>query len=210
MPIALAPFDAARDFVAQTNFRADGTIWMRKRPFDKYRVSLRVLRQLYEARKIAYGTGEAEPEQQIAPQGDETPEDKHDDQLGALGAEGLGSGQGGPDSDSDLDENQTSADAAAPAAPDTVEAAAAPEGGAATAAAAVSDPLDHDGDGKKGGSLPDDHGDRETVIKRLVKRNNHEKLFAKASGLPGVTKDQSKAEIAAALFDAGRVGDGTA
>jgi hypothetical protein len=47
--------------------------------------------------------------------------------------------------------------------------------------------------------------DREALIKRAVKNNNHEKLFAKASGLAGVTKDQTKAEIAAVLVDSGRI-----
>lgn len=54
MAIVLAPFDATRDFVCQTFFRADGWIWQRGEPFDKSRVTTRVLRQLYEYRRIGY------------------------------------------------------------------------------------------------------------------------------------------------------------
>lgn len=188
MAIALKPFDPSRDFVAQTNFRADGVIWLRKEPFDKSRVNDRVLRQLYEARKIGYDeSGKAQPVVSGHPPLD--PVAQHETALVAEGAI----------------EPETTEDAAdGGAAPAEGEAAAAPDGEAGTAAA---DPLDHDRNGEKGGSLPDNTGDRDTLIKRLAKRHNHDQLFAKASGIKGVTKDMTKAEIAAALVDAGRAGD---
>lgn len=46
--------------------------------------------------------------------------------------------------------------------------------------------------------------------KALAKKHNHEKLFAKASGLAGVKKDWTKAQIAQALIDSGRAADGIA
>lgn len=211
MPIALAPFDAARDFVANTSFRADGTIWLRKRPFDKYRVNLRVLRQLYEARKIGYDDGTAlEAEATPTPPGDETPVDKHEDDIAPTGADKPEAGDEGGAADSDLDENDETTEAAAvvPNAPAEEEGADAASGGSATAAPASDKPqLDHDHDGEPGGSEADNTGDRDAMIKRLVGRYTHDVLFTKASGLAGVTKGQTKAEIAAALVDAGRVGD---
>jgi hypothetical protein len=177
MPIALEPFDLSRDFVAQTNFRAGGVIWMRKKPFDKSYVNDRVLRQLYEARKIAYAP----------PVALEDTKGASGKARKAPGAEESTSAQSGPASAP----NETAKDAEEDTAePSEAEAAAAPVGGAATAAAETVD--------------------RETLIKRLVKAHNHDTLFAKASGLAGVTKTQTKAEIAAALVDAGRVGDGSA
>jgi hypothetical protein len=47
--------------------------------------------------------------------------------------------------------------------------------------------------------------DREALIEKAKKAHTHDELFAKASGLAGVTKDQTKAEIAAALVDSGRI-----
>lgn len=46
--------------------------------------------------------------------------------------------------------------------------------------------------------------DREALIKRLANRYKHETLFKKAKGLAGVEKKQTKAELVAALLDAGR------
>ena len=46
--------------------------------------------------------------------------------------------------------------------------------------------------------------------KALSKKHNHDTLFTKASGLAGVTKDWTKAQIAQALIDSGRAADGTA
>lgn len=200
MPIALKPFDPERDFVAQTNFRAGGVIWLRKQPFDKYCVNERVLRQLYEARKIAYDEGEpaaAKDEEPADPAGDLTPEEAHEALLEAK------------------DENRDP-DAGAAEPPAEGEDGAGGGEGAAEAPEATESPekaagdlpqLDHDGDGEAGGSKPDNEGDPETLIKRLVNRHTHDELFAKASGLKGVTKAMTKAEIAAALVEAGRVGD---
>jgi hypothetical protein len=42
------------------------------------------------------------------------------------------------------------------------------------------------------------------AVKTLVNRNSHEVLFTKARGIAGVTKDQTKGEIALALVRAGR------
>jgi hypothetical protein len=49
--------------------------------------------------------------------------------------------------------------------------------------------------------------EREALIKRIANRFNHDELFTKARGLKGVTKSQTKAQIAEALVDAGRIGD---
>ena len=42
---------------------------------------------------------------------------------------------------------------------------------------------------------------------KLANRHTHTELFAKASGLKGVRKSQTKAQIARALIEAGRAGD---
>lgn len=220
MPIALKPFDPTRDFVAQTFFRAGGVIWKRKQPFDKSFVNERVLRQLYEARKIAYAA-DVPPEPPIAidEPGDDTPVEQHETEVAAQEAEiNEGATEAAeapaPDGESPSPDaaapppDETTPDAAKVDAPAEAEAAADPDGEAAPAVAA--DPLDHDKDGEKGGSLPDNTGTREELIKRLVNRHTHDALFDKASGLKGVTKSMTKAEIAAALVDAGRVDDGTA
>ena len=47
-------------------------------------------------------------------------------------------------------------------------------------------------------------GDEAEQARLLAKRNNRDDLFKMASGLAGVTKDQTKAEIALALVRAGR------
>lgn len=190
MPIALKPFDSSRDFVAQTNFRAAGLIWLRKQPFDKHCVNDRVLRQLYEARKIAYAVeGEPVADEPLDPVDDLSPEEAHETEIAAEEAaeappaaeDGAEAGEGAPD---------------APEPPESPE----------TPASSLPQ-LDHDGDGEAGGSKPDDTGDAETLAKRLVNRHTHDELFAKASGLKGVTKAMTKAEIAKALVEAGRVGD---
>lgn len=202
MAIALKPFDASRDFVAQTNFRADGSIWLRKQPFDKGRVNERVLRQLYEARKIAYAPDQPDldpnPLDLPADHGDLDPLEQHEaevaqEQQDTEGASGTAREAPGAEEST----SATSGEASAPsettaAAPETAgpakeEAAAAPGGETETAAAG-----------------------REELIKQLVRRHTHDELFAKASGIKGVKKKQTKDEIAAAIVDAGRAGDGAA
>lgn len=54
MSIYLEPFDPSRDFVTQAAFRANGRIWGRGYLFAKDSVDIRVLRLLYENRRIIY------------------------------------------------------------------------------------------------------------------------------------------------------------
>lgn len=48
----LEPFDPSNEFRCQAAFRAAGIAWGRGQSFDKTSVNIRVLRQLYECRKI--------------------------------------------------------------------------------------------------------------------------------------------------------------
>ena len=50
----LPPFDPSRDFVVNRPLQVQGVRLSRGQPFDKLRVELRQLRQLYERRDIAY------------------------------------------------------------------------------------------------------------------------------------------------------------
>lgn len=191
MPITLAAFDPSRDFVAKCNFRAGGSIWLRKQPFDKTAVNDRVLRQLYEGRKIGYPDAtDAGPAPLPTPLVDDTPAQQHETVVEQQNTDGA---SGAPDSTAPDAPTETATGEAEENNAPTVDekAAVAPDGETATAAAASPE-------------------DREAVIKRLVNRHTHDQLFDKASGLKGVTKDQTKAEIAGALVDAGRVGDGPA
>lgn len=54
MAIYLAPFDRDRDFVALRDFQCRGEPVLKDSPFDKSRVSLRLLRILYDTRSIGY------------------------------------------------------------------------------------------------------------------------------------------------------------
>lgn len=56
MGIHLDPFDPARDFVCGTHFLCAGQPWLRGQLFDKDSVNPRILRQLYDARRIRYAT----------------------------------------------------------------------------------------------------------------------------------------------------------
>lgn len=178
MAIWQPPFDASRDFEARTFFRAGGVIWERGKAFDKAAVNERVLRQLYESRKIDYAT-EATKVRAPVPAGD-------GNQLTpAVAAAAATSTQ---------IENEALADAAG----------AAPAGELVARDAAALQQLDHDGDGEPGGSKPVDPADDELKARRLVSGHNHDELFKMASGIAGVTKEQTKAQIAAALVKAGR------
>lgn len=244
MPIALEPFDPSRDFVAQNFFRAGGKIWTRKEPFDKSYVNERVLRQLYEARQIAYPPATEAAEADSAPEGSSTteiavspaseppaaaegPSDTEEasgtarEAPGASESSDATSGEASaseptgeeavPEDAPPSESTETTADAVTEAAPAADEAAAAPAGEAATAAAEAEMPqLDHDHDGNAGGSEPDNTGSPEELIKRLVGRHTHAQLLEQAKDLKGVTKSQTKAELAAVLVKAGRVGDGAA
>lgn len=223
MPIALAPFDPSRDFIAQTNFRAGGRIWLRKSAFDKAYVNERVLGQLYEARKIAYAADESakpvtvklERDGEFTLDEDTGPLEFNDVVPEQNSEEASGTAREAPGASESTDAESGSANASETPAADAPEEPAPVEGEGAGASTesetpAPTDPLDHDADGKKGGSLPDNTGNRETLIKRLVDRHDHAHLFARAAGLKGVRKAQTKTEIATALVDAGRVGDGTA
>lgn len=55
--IHLARFDGSRDFIAQADFLAAGRQWTVGEVFDKSSVSARVLRQLYDHRKLTYNEG---------------------------------------------------------------------------------------------------------------------------------------------------------
>jgi len=65
------------------------------------------------------------------------------------------------------------------------------------------DPLDHDGDGHKGGSLPDTGGSEEEQVKRLMGRYNKAALLDLAKKIPGIQKSMNKTQIATALVRSG-------
>lgn len=68
MPFVQPPFDASRDFIAATFFRAAGKVWERGAPFDKSEVDAHVLKLLYLNRKIAFAdSSEDEEAGQLAP-----------------------------------------------------------------------------------------------------------------------------------------------
>lgn len=171
MPIALEPFNPSRNFVAKIDFRAGGVVHPKGHPFRKHFVNERVLRQLYEARKIGYGDASplTEKERKRASK-------RMNGLLASFAASVLAHAR--------WDHRDKTAEAAAAGgtAPAKAEAAAAPEG-AATAAATSAD--------------------RDAKIEKLVIENSHGKLLELANGL-GMTKRNSKAEIATAIVDAGR------
>lgn len=207
MPIALAPFDPSRDFVAKTNFRAGGLIHARHAKFNKACVNERVLRQLYDGRKIGYP---------------EVPHHKGHKRVGKLlasfaasvlaharwdhrdndgasgtareapGAEESASatsdsvsapkrGVARPTQDATPNLNDEKAEEDVAVAPTSSEAAAAPVGDAATAAAT----------------------DREAKVEKLVVDFAHKQLVEMAKDLPGINSRTPKMAIAAALVDAG-------
>jgi hypothetical protein len=200
MPIALAPFDPSRDFKAQANFRAAGRIWLRKHPFDKTVVNERVLRQLYEGRRITYAL-DGEFDQPAAPDpeadlpGDQPPEQQHEAEIAV-------------EAEEDTEQPATAAEGVSVTGEGN--AAAAPEGDSETVAATDKPQLDHDHDGTAGGSEPNNEGTRDERVKRVANRFTHDELLKKASGLKGASKGKTKTELAELLVDAGRVGDGAA
>lgn len=196
MPNMLAPFDPSRDFIAKTGFRAAGLLYQRRDSFKKDTVNERVLRQLYEARKIGYSD---EPR-------DRGPKDKSHKRMGHLLASFAASvlahrrwdkqgadealapaepgGAGGPDKQPAPPNTNEKAEAApdtSTAGPADSEAAAAPVGDAATAAAA----------------------ERQSKIDKLMIDHSHKQLVEMAKDLKGVTAKTPKATLAAALVDAG-------
>lgn len=212
MPIALAPFDSSRDFIAQTSFRAGGVIWQRKKPFDKSFVNARVLEQLYNQRKLAYAPFErkrsplagvpssiAEHARRfvdsiLAHTRTLTPREAHseavaEEQAEDNGASGTAREAPGVEESTSAQSGEASAPAietvegaAHEAAPPEAEAAAAPVGDAATAAAT----------------------DRDQAVERLMIDNSQSQLFEKAKDLPNITVTTSKKALAEALVDAGR------
>lgn len=87
MGMYLPPFEPEREFVAAASFRADGDIWQRGKSFDKSRVNLRVLRQLYDARKITYADAPKRAvtiERRIAADRAKAPQPSEDEAIKAL------------------------------------------------------------------------------------------------------------------------------
>lgn len=175
----LLPFDPTREFECRRDFMA-GKPWKKADPFDKSSVPPRTLRQLYENRYIGYPDGQPAPvllnREPKAPPAPPPPAPPPVPETEA----------GGPqvgDNASEIVTPPNPADIAPPAVelppvPETVE----------------RDPLDHDGDGQKGGvvdSTPltdeekaalaeqDDDGDQ----KADEPEPNLDDLRAKANGL---------------------------
>jgi hypothetical protein len=170
MPIYLPPFDPTRSFVAKTNFRAGGVIWLRDQAFDNSAVNVRVLGQLYDQRKIAYAADGAAAGQ---PKSEPQPKNKGPKRLGALLNSFLASVTRARD--------MTAGEEQIAASPPEAEAAAAPVGETATAAA-----------------------DRTVKIEKAMTDHSQAQLLEKAEGIPGLSKRTPKADIAAAIVDAGR------
>lgn len=155
--IYLPPFDPGRNFKCQAFFRAGGIIWSRGQEFDKTCVNERVLRQLYDMRRIGYSE-----DQQVRQIPLPKPAKKID----------VSQKDHGP-LDDDKDKK--------------------PE------------PLDHDGDGEKGGVKdPTPLSDDEKAA-LLMGAKTKKELLEMAAAIPEIKAINSKAEIAAAIVKAGNV-----
>jgi hypothetical protein len=205
MPIALAPFDPSRDFEARTFLRAAGRNYRRHDPFDKSTVSERLLRQLYEQRKIASVGGPPKPKgakrmakllggfvASVLARRNQDTEGASGTAREAPGAEESTSatsgsasapqdGGGGPEPASPDLITEAEAKQSAPA---SSEAAAAPAGDSATVAA----------------------DSREARIDALMIAHSQKQLLELAKDLPGVSSKTPKATAAALLVDAGLAG----
>lgn len=148
----LPPFDPSHAFVTATAFRAGGKPWGKGYVFDKSCVNQRVLRMLYEQRKIV-----------------PSDDPKAIDLMTRAGGRGP------------IQEPK-------------------PKG---PAEAKPNDPLDHDGDGRKGGSVPETGGSEEDQVKRLMNRHGKTDLLALAKDIPGIQKSMNKTQLATALVRSG-------
>ena len=87
----LPPFDPSRDFVVNRPLQVQGVRLSRGQPFDKLRVELRHLRQLYERRDIAYadelvvGENSDRKNEPVAKEGKETRKGNADMAAGPAG-----------------------------------------------------------------------------------------------------------------------------
>lgn len=212
MPIALAPYDPSRNFICGASFRAGGKIWSRGQSFDKTVVNGRVLEQLYDQRRLVYA--DAEPKLARGPKriasllkqfirttvaahaavlsrnsdgASGTAREAPGAEESASASSGSASAPQGEAAEQTASPTDSTADAeASPALPNEDEAAAAPLGEDATAAATVSE--------------------RDGQIERLMIDHSQTQLLEKAAGIAGMSSKTPKAKIAAALVDAGLAG----
>lgn len=212
MPIALAPYDPSRNFICGASFRAGGKIWSRGQSFDKTVVNGRVLEQLYDQRRLVYA--DAEPKLARGPKriasllkqfisttvaahaavlsrnsdgASGTAREAPGAEESASASSGSASAPQGEAAEQTVSPTDSTADAEdVPDSPDANEAAAAPLGEDATAAATVSE--------------------RDGQIERLMIDHSQTQLLEKAAGIAGMSSKTPKAKIAAALVDAGLAG----